>query len=463
VLVGETSPGADREPLRPALWKAHETCLDGRVDEHRAIVARGSDVSGRFGTVTAVAPVEDLLRQLVPQVIGVLVRRYGQFDACEDAVQEALLAAALQWPEQGVPDNPKSWLITVASRRMTDQVRSEIARRRREETVALMDEATVPAPGEETTPDQDDTLTLLFLCCHPELQAASQVALTLRAVGGLTTAQIAGAFMVPEATMGQRISRAKQRIKSTGSQFEMPPEPERAERLRVVLHVLYLIFNEGYTATSGPDLQRGDLTGEAIRLTRAVRRLLPDDGEVSGLLALMLLTDARRAARTRDNGELIPLAEQDRTLWNAESIKEGVELVTEALGNSAVGPYQLQAAIAAIHDESASTETTDWPQIVALYRLLEQLSPNPMVTLNHAVAVAMVAGPRAGLDLLEPLDGDSRVANHHRLAAVRAHLLEQAGDRDAARAGYLLAARRTTSLPEQRYLEAKAASLSDER
>jgi RNA polymerase sigma factor (sigma-70 family) len=410
--------------------------------------------------VRVAVEVDDLLRQLVPQVIGVLVRRYGQFDACEDAVQEALLAAAMQWPEQGVPDNPKSWLITVASRRMTDQVRSEIARRRREETVAAMDEAVVPAPGDEHTPDQDDTLTLLFLCCHPELQPPSQVALTLRAVGGLTTAQIAGAFMVPEATMGQRISRAKQRIKVTGSQFEMPPPEEREDRLRVVLHVLYLIFNEGYTAMSGPELQRSELTGEAIRLTRAVRRLLPNDGEVAGLLALMLLTDARRAARTRPDGELIPLAEQDRTLWHAESIKEGVALVTEALANSALGPYQLQAAIAAIHDEAESTETTDWPQIVALYRLLEQLSPNPMVTLNQAIAVAMVDGPRAGLQLLEPLDDDSRVANHHRLAAVRAHLLELAGDNTKARASYQLAARRTTSLPEQRYLEARAARLA---
>jgi RNA polymerase sigma factor (sigma-70 family) len=412
--------------------------------------------------VTTAIGIDDLLRQLVPQVIGVLVRRYGQFDACEDAVQEALLAAALQWPEQGVPDNPKSWLITVASRRMTDQLRSEIARRRREETVALMDEAVVPAPGDELAPDQDDTLTLLFLCCHPELQPPSQVALTLRAVGGLTTAQIAGAFMVPEATMGQRISRAKQRIKVTGSTFEMPPEPERADRLRVVLHVLYLIFNEGYTATSGPDLQRSELTGEAIRLTRAVRRLLPNDGEVAGLLALMLLTDARRPARTRQDGELIPLAEQDRTLWNAESIKEGVALVTEALAGSALGPYQVQAAIAAIHDEAESTEATDWPQIVALYKILEQLSPNPMVTLNQAIAVAMVDGPRAGLELLEPLDQDNRVANHHRLAAVRAHLQELAGDTARARASYQLAARRTTSLPEQRYLEAKAAKLAEE-
>jgi RNA polymerase sigma factor (sigma-70 family) len=412
--------------------------------------------------VTAGLEVSDLLRQLVPQVIGVLVRRYGHFDACEDAVQEALLAAAMQWPEQGLPDNPKSWLITVASRRMTDQVRSDIARRRREESVAALapvDDATAPAPGDEPAGDHDDTLKLLFLCCHPELQPPSQLALTLRAVGGLTTVEIAGAFLVPEATMAQRISRAKQKIKSTGSTFSLPPEPERAERLRVVLHVLYLIFNEGYTASSGPDLQRGDLTAEAIRLTREVRRLLPDDGEVTGLLALMLLTDARRAARTGPDGELVPLAEQDRTRWNTTLIAEGVALITSALSESELGPYQIQAAIAAIHDEAQHTEATDWPQIVLLYRLLEQISPNPMVTLNHAVAVAMVDGPEVGLRMLEPLDGDNRVSGHHRLAAVRAHLQELAGDEAAALESYRLAAVRTTSVPEQRYLEGKAARL----
>jgi RNA polymerase sigma factor (sigma-70 family) len=406
--------------------------------------------------------VNELLRELVPQVIGALVRRYGQFDACEDATQEALLAAAMQWPKDGVPDNPKSWLITVASRRMTDQVRSEIARRRRESTVAAMEEPVAPAVDEEQVGGQDDTLTLLFLCCHPALSPASQVALTLRAVGGLTTAEIAGAFMVPEPTMAQRISRAKQRIKATGSQFSMPPVAERAERMRVVMHVLYLIFNEGYTASSGPELARADLTAEAIRLTRAVYRLLPEDSEVAGLLALMLLTDARRPARTRPDGALIPLGEQDRTLWDAGSIKEGVELVTEALSRSAVGTYQIQAAIAAIHDEAPSTEATDWPQIVALYDVLQRIAPNPMVSLNQAIAVSMVDGPRAGLNLLRQLDSDDRIASHHRLAAVRAHLLELAGDRSAAREAYQLAARRTTSIPEKRYLEGKAANLSEQ-
>jgi RNA polymerase sigma factor (sigma-70 family) len=397
--------------------------------------------------------VEDLLHRLAPQVLGALVRRYGRFDACEDAVQEALLAAALQWPVEGEPDNPSAWLLTVASRRLADQLRSEGARRRREEAVATE----VPA-GEAV--DEDDTLTLLFMCCHPALSPPSQLALTLRAVGGLTTAQIASAFLVPEATMAQRISRAKQRIKATAIPFAMPPEPERSERLRVVLHVLYLIFNEGYIATSGPDLQRSELTREAIRLTRAVHALLPDDGEVAGLLALMLLTDARRPARTHADGTLIALAEQDRGLWKQDYVEEGIALITAALAEATLGPYQLQAAIAAVHDEAPRAQDTDWPQILALYELLARVSPNPMVTLNHAVAVAMVNGPQAGLDLLATLDADERMAAHHRLDAVRAHLLDMAGEHDAARAGYRTAARRTTSLAERRYLEARAARLA---
>jgi RNA polymerase sigma factor (sigma-70 family) len=396
--------------------------------------------------------VEDLLHRLAPQVLGALVRRYGRFDACEDAVQEALLAAALQWPVEGEPDNPSGWLVTVASRRLADEVRSEQARRRREETVA-----SEPAAGDAL--DEDDTLTLLFMCCHPALSPPSQLALTLRAVGGLTTAQIASAFLVPEATMAQRISRAKQSIRATGIGFAMPPEDERDERLRVVLHVLYLIFNEGYTATSGPDLQRSDLTREAIRLTREVRRLLPDDGEVAGLLALMLLTDARRAARTRPDGALVPLAKQDRSLWDRSLIDEGGELIAETLARAPIGPYQVQAAIAAIHDEAPRAQDTDWPQILALYDVLERLSPNPMVTLNRAVAVAMVRGPQAGLELLETLDDDDRVAAHHRLEVVRGHLLEMLGDHEAAVASYRVAARRTTSIPERRYLEGRAARL----
>ncbi|MBO3750402.1 sigma-70 family RNA polymerase sigma factor [Streptosporangiaceae bacterium NEAU-GS5] len=409
-----------------------------------------------MGTDTAT---EDVLREWAPQVLGVLVRRYGQFDACEDAVQEALLAAAVQWPEEGVPANPRGWLITVASRRLTDQIRSEQARRRREETVALMEPPPLEDPEDSPATGADDTLTLLFLCCHPALSPASQVALTLRAVGGLTTAEIARAFLVPEATMAQRISRAKQRIKATGAQFDMPPEAERAERLNAILHVLYLIFNEGYTASSGTELVRADLTAEALRLTRQVHRLLPGDGEVAGLLALMLLTEARRPARTRDDGSLVPLAEQDRALWLRGPLDEGIALVTETLARSALGPYQLQAAIAAVHAEASDAADTDWPQILALYDLLARVSPNPVVTLNHAVAVAMVKGPGAGLDLLKTLENDDRVSGGHRLDAVRAHLLEMSGDLAAARAAYETAARRATSFPEQRYLLARAGNL----
>jgi RNA polymerase sigma factor (sigma-70 family) len=398
----------------------------------------------------------DLLRELAPQVLGALVRRYGQFGACEDAVQEALLAAALQWPSEGTPDNPRAWLTTVATRRLRDEWRSESARQRREETVAALE-----LRGPAATPAEDDTLTLLFLCCHPALSESSQLALTLRAVGGLTTAEIASAFLVPEATMAQRISRAKQRIRSAGAHFELPPETERGGRLRVVMHVLYLIFNEGHTANSGPALRRADLTAEAIRLARLLHRLSPGDGEVAGLLALMLLTDARRAARIDADGWLVPLAEQRRDLWDAAQIREGMTLLARTLGSGRAGPYQLQAAIAAVHDEARTAEATDWPQILALYDILEKVSPGPVVTLNRAVAVAMVHGPRAGLALLETLDGDSRLAEHHRLAAVRAHLYEKAGDAAAAIQHYHAAAARTSSTPERNYLLLKAARLRD--
>jgi RNA polymerase sigma factor (sigma-70 family) len=406
--------------------------------------------------VSTTTAVDDDLRELAPHVLGALIRRYGRFDVCEDAVQEALLAAALQWPQQGRPANPRAWLITVASRRLTDQLRSDEARRRRED----WDAATSLEPSDDATANHDDTLTLLFMCCHPALSPASQVALTLRAVGGLTTAEIARAFLVPEATMAQRISRAKQRIKTAGATFGLPPEGERADRLRVVLHVLYLVFNEGYASTSGPHVHRADLTAEAIRLTRAVHALLPDDGEVAGLLALMVLTDARRAARTDEHGNLVPLAEQDRSRWDQAAVAEGVALITDTLAHATIGPYQLQAAIAAVHDEAPSAEATDWPQILGLYDLLAVLAPSPVVTLNHAVALAMVRGPRSGLGLLAQLDGDDRMADHYRLVAVRAHLLEMDGNGDAARDCYRDAARRTTSLPEQRYLEGRAARLS---
>ena len=383
------------------------------------------------------------------------MRRYGDFDLCEDAVQEALLAASLQWPAQGVPDNPRGWLITVAFRRRTEMWRNEAARRRREE-IAAPD----LAPEVWPLPEADDTLTLLLLCCHPALTPVSQVALTLRAVGGLTTSEIARALLVPDKTVGQRISRAKQLIRESGAVFRMPPEAERSERMASVLRVLYLIFNEGSTASSGSALHRVELTSEAIRLTRRLHALLPDDGEVAGLLALMLLTDARRPARTRSDGALVPLAEQDRGAWDAAAIAEGIGLITHALAHAPIGPYQLQAAIAAVHDEAARFEDTDWRQIVGLYTLLERIAPGPMVTLNRIVADAMVHGPRAGLDQLAAAETDPALASHHRLHAVRAHLLEMAGDIEAARAHYRLAARRTLSLPEQRYLESRAARLA---
>jgi len=407
------------------------------------------------------ATTEDLLRDLAPQVLGAVVRRYGHFDTAEDAVQEALIAAATQWPRDGRPEQPRSWLITVASRRLTDLLRAEQARQRREETVAqwrLPDDWLSPAADRpETQPD--DSLILLFMCCHPALSPASQIALTLRAVGGLATAEIARAFLVPEATMTRRITRAKQTVKDSGVPFALPPATERAARLGVVLHVLYLIFNEGYVSTSGPTLHRVELSAEAIRLARMLHRLLPQHSEVTGLLALMLLTDARRPARTGPHGELVPMAEQDRGLWNAEQIAEGVALVSQALPRGPTGPYQLQAAIAAIHDEAPGPEATDWPQIVALYEVLLGMSDNPVVALNHAVAVAMVSGPRAGLDRLARVEADGRVAEDHRLRAVRAHLLEMAGDLDGARQSYLDAADRTPSLPQQRYLHGRVARL----
>ncbi|WP_327104307.1 RNA polymerase sigma factor [Nonomuraea glycinis] len=406
--------------------------------------------------------VEGLLREAAPQVLGALVRRYGHFDTAEDAVQEALLAASVQWPREGVPDSPRSWLITVASRRLTDLLRAEQARRRREDAVAgwrLPGDRSAP-PADRPPVAADDTLVLLFMCCHPSLSPAAQIALTLRAVGGLATAEIARAFLVPEATMTRRISRAKQRIKDSGLPFAMPPAAERAQRLDAALHVLYLIFNEGYASTSGPRLERAELSAEAIRLARTVHRLMPGDGEVAGLLALMLLTDARRPARTGPGGELIPMAEQDRGLWDAALIAEGVALVSAALPRREVGPYQLQAAIAAVHDEAPSAPETDWPQIVALYEVLMRVVDNPVVRLNHVVAVTMARGAATGLDLLAGLAADERLAGDHRVYAVRAHLLEMAGDRAAARAAYEAAAERTTSLPRQRYLHGRAARLT---
>ena len=396
--------------------------------------------------------IENLLRTLAPQVLGVLARRSGDFAGAEDAVQEALLAAADHWPREGVADNPRGWLIQTAHRRWTDHVRSEAARRRREETAALRE-----PPPDDSVPAEDDTLTLVFLCCHPALAPASAIALTLRAVGGLTTAEIATAFLVPEATMAQRISRAKQRVKAAGASFRLPPPQERAELLRSVRHVLYLLFNEGYAASSGPALHRVDLSDEAIRLARLLYRAVPDDAETTGLLALMLLTDARRTARTTPDGRLVPLAEQDRTQWDRDRIAEGSALLAEAIARRAVGEYQLQAAIAALHDKAPTAEATDWPQILALYGLLDQMTGNPVVTLNRAVATAMVHGPSEGLSVLE--SAEAALKGHHHVDVVRAHLLELSGEQDAAAAHYAAAAARATSLPERDHLTKKAAEL----
>ena len=409
------------------------------------------------------ATAEHLLRELAPQVLGSVVRRFRDFSSAEDAVQEAMIAAFRQWPQEGVPENPRGWLIQVASRRMTDQARSEIARRERETAVFREVEIAAPAVEVESDMDPDDTLILLFMCCHPALTSSSAIALTLRAVGGLTTAEIANAFLVPEATMAQRISRAKQNIKTSGVPFRLPAAVERAQRLPAVLHVLYLIFNEGYVSSVGPHLQRLDLAREAIRLTRCAKAVLPDDAEVAGLLALMLLTDARRAARTGPDEELISLDKQDRSLWDRAEIYEGTELLTAALAKGSVGLYQLQAAVAAVHDEAARAEDTDWPQILALYELLKRVSPSPMVTLNHAIATAMVHGPSKGLELLKVLDSDGRLAEHHRLDAVRAHLFEMLGDRESAVKHYRTAASRTTSIPERNYLMAQAARLEERK
>jgi RNA polymerase sigma factor (sigma-70 family) len=405
--------------------------------------------------------VEHLLRELAPQVLGALARRHEDFAAAEDAVQEALIAAAAQWPASGIPDNPRGWLYRVTVRRLADERRSEAARRRREETVAAERGAeAAPSLPDDDAAEEDDSLVLLFMCCHPALSIASAISLTLRAVGGLTTAEIANAFLVPEATMAQRISRAKQTIRASKIPFTMPDDDERAARLDAVLHVLYLIFSEGYTSSSGTELQRVDLSSEGIRLTRALQAMVPDDAEVTGLLALMLLTDARRAARTGPAGELIPLDEQDRAAWDQALIAEGVALVSDALSRASIGPYQLQAAVAALHDEAPRSEDTDWPQILALYRLLERMSDNPMVSLSRAIATAMVHGPSVGLAQVDALASDARIAGHYRLDAVRAHLHELSGDRERAIEHYRAAAERTASIPERNYLLDKAARLA---
>jgi RNA polymerase sigma factor (sigma-70 family) len=403
--------------------------------------------------MTATAPeLEHLLRTEAPQVLGALVRRFGHFDIAEDAVQEALLAAAQQWPNHGIPDHPRGWLIRVGYRRMIDQLRAEQLRERREYQLASQ-----PTPASLEEQVADDSLTLLFLCCHPILTPVSQVALTLRAVGGLTTAEIAHAYGVSDVAMGQRISRAKQQIKSAGGRFVLPSAEDRGNRLTAVLQVLYLIFNEGYAATAGEQLHRVDLTTEAIRLTRMLHRLLPDEPEVAGLLALMLLSDARRPARSTEAGDLITMEHQQRDLWERTLTAEGTTLITAAMRQRQVGPYQLQAAIAALHNGAPSYAETDWPQIAALYAWLEHLTPTPPVRLSRAVAVAMAHGPRRGLMLLDNLADDPLIRQRER--AVRAHLLELNGDTQQAADLFREAAALTDNLAERRYLEGRAQHL----
>ncbi len=416
--------------------------------------------------MTEVKPqrLEHLLRDLTPQVLAAVARKHDDFAAAEDAVQEALIAAATQWPAEGVPQNPRGWLYHVALRRLTDQIRSEASRRKREETVmgdVWAEWAFVPPADTTVDVEEDDTLLLLFMCCHPSLTPPSAIALTLRAVGGLTTGEIASAFLVPEATMAQRISRAKSTIKSSKLPFAMPSDAERAARLGSVLHVLYLIFTEGYTRSAGETLHRTDLSNEAIRLARALHAVSPRESEVAGLLALMLLTDARRGARTDEQGAIVPLDEQDRSRWDRTMIDEGIALLPSAL--AVPGPYGVQAAIAAVHDEAPTADATDWPQILELYRVLEQIAPNPMVTLNRAIALAMVEGPRAGLDLLSTVEGDARLSGHHRVDAVRGHLYERAGDLDRAIAHLRAAAESAENIPERDYLLLKAATLTARR
>jgi len=414
-------------------------------------------------TASSARSVEHLLREITPQVLGALTRRHRDFAAAEDAVQEALLEASMQWPPEGIPENPSGWLYRVALRRLTDYLRSDVARRHREDLIAndlANEEMMAAAVDDEFEPEQDDTLVLLFMCSHPALTAHSAIALTLRAVGGLTTREIAAAFFVAEATMAQRVSRAKQAIKDSNVPFSLPSAQEREQRLDAVMHVLYLIFNEGYASCSGEELQRVDLSSEAIRLTRALHASLADSPEVAGLLALMLLTDARRAARSGPAGELVPLDEQKRALWDLSLVQEGVALVWNAMAKGRIGPYQLQAAIAALHDQAKTTDETDWSQIEALYGLLQRMSDNPMIALNRAVATAMVEGPEAGLRLINTIAQDERLKGHYRVDAVRAHLYERAGQRDLALEHYRRAAEGTASLPERNYLLGKATRVS---
>lgn len=417
--------------------------------------ARGRSRLGA-SPLTAADTFSPILREHAPRVLGALLRRYGGLDSCEDAVQEALLAAVKSWPHDGVPDNPFGWLYAVGSRRVVDIARSDTARRARELTHARLQQTAAVEPVPEA---QDDSLELLLLCCHPVLSPASSIALTLRAVAGLTTGEIARAFLVPETTMARRITRAKEAIHAAGASFPEPEPPQRAVRLASALHVLYLLFNEGYAASSGERLIRPDLAAEAIRLTRMAHRAAPQAPEAAGLLALMLLAEARGAARLDDGGDIVTIDQQDRSRWDRSLIAEGVALAEQALASGPVGPYQLLAAISALHSEAATVEETDWPQILALYELLDRVAPNPMASLGRAVALAEVRGPDAALALLAELAKDPRLAEHHRFLATRAHVLTRLGERSAARTEWARAAASAGNAVERRWLEARATRL----
>ncbi|MFE6864815.1 RNA polymerase sigma factor [Nocardia sp. NPDC057668] len=407
--------------------------------------------------------VRDVWRRESPHVLAALLRRHGDLGHCEDAAQEAAEAATVQWDRDGVPTDPRGWLITVASRRLIDRVRADRSRAGREEAVAAAqprDAHTAPAADRAPIGDSDDTLRMLVLCCHPSLSRPSQVALTLHAVCGLGTAEIAAAYLVPTRTMTQRLTRARSTLRSAGAVFELPSRADLPARIAAVLDVCHLLFTEGHTRSTGSALVDWSLTAEAMRLTRQLHCAIPDHDEIAGALALMLLTDARTATRT-EAGELVPLADQDRSRWDRDLIAEGVAILERVLPRGHIGRFQLQAAIAAVHAESPTWQDTDWPQISILYAMLDRVAPGPFVTLNRAVAVGMERGPAHGLALLAPLLDNPSMRRHHRTHAVRAHLLEMLGDRAAAIESYRRAAQLATSVPEQRYLNDRARRLAD--
>ena len=417
------------------------------------------------GDASARETLESVFRRERSQILAVLIRLSGDFALAEDALQEAFAEALVHWPVDGVPPRPGAWITTTARRRAIDVIRRATRFRHRKEVLeqllaadAESFEEPVVVAGEDGVP-RDDRLRLLFTCCHPAISLESQVALTLRTVAGLTTREIARAFLSVESAMAQRLVRAKHKIREAEIPFRVPAAADLPGRLDAVLAVIYLVFNEGYTSSSAPGLVRDDLCAEAIRLGRLLDALMPAQPEVEGLLALMLLHVARRAARTGPDGELITLEQQDRTLWDRTAIEEGCALVETALRRGRVGTYQIQAAIAALHAESSSPDRTDWPQIAALYTLLLRLQPSPVVELNRAVAIGMAAGPSAGLALLDGLEARGALEGYHHLSAARAELLVRRGDRAAAVQIYRRAIAECVNPAERTYLETRLADV----